>query len=151
MNYGSRMKKLRMDNFFTQQFKKKKLNIKRSTYKEYELQNSIIPIVHLNEFCNFFDVSIDFILGLSNTPKYKNSKKTIDLNISSKRLKELRKDNNLTQQKLAKILNVDPSTPSKYERQINPIATPYLYEIAKKYHISADYLLGKTDKPKYLR
>ena len=30
------------------------------------------------------------------------------------------------------------------------IATPFLYTICKKYNISADYLLGKIDNPKYL-
>ena len=42
------------------------------------------------------------------------------------------------------------STISKIENGHNIIATPFLYQICKKYNISADYLLGKIDSPKYL-
>ena len=65
------------------------------------------------------------------------------------RLKELRKENNMTQKDLAKAINVAPSTISDYERKANIIATSFLYEICQKYKISADYLLGKINKPKY--
>ncbi len=150
MNYGTKMKDIRTENLYSQEFVAEKLHIKRSTYKEYELQNSIIPITHLNEFCNYFNISIDFILGLNDVKKYKNTREKIDRKLSGKRLKELRKELNITQKKLASILNTDISLPSKYEKGIYPIATAYVYDICKKYHISADYLLGKTDNPKYI-
>ena len=63
-------------------------------------------------------------------------------------LKELRKDNKITQEKLSKELNIARSALANYERGRNVIATPFLYTICKKYHISADYLLGKIDKIK---
>ncbi len=69
----------------------------------------------------------------------------------SKRLKEFRKENKLTQVKLAEILNIANGTIAEYERGTNIIATPFLYTICKNYNISADYLLGKIDEPKYLK
>ena len=150
MQYGKIMKELRTENLYSQSFIAEKLNIKRSTYKEYELQNSIIPITHLNEFCNFFDISIDYILGLTNKKNYSNSPKEINKILSGQRIREFRKENKLTQKELAKFLNTDISLPSKYEKGIYPIATAYLYTICKKYNISADYLLGKIDRPKFL-
>ena len=75
----------------------------------------------------------------------------IVLNKTSERLKIVRKENNLTQIELAKILNVDNSMLAKYESGKYLISTPYLYTICKKYNVSADYLLGKTDEPKYLK
>ena len=39
---------------------------------------------------------------------------------------------------------------AKYEKGKYIIATTYLYQICKRYNISADYLLGKIDSPKYL-
>ena len=66
------------------------------------------------------------------------------------KLTELRDEQKLTQKELAKVLNVDISLPSKYEHGIYPIATTYLYSLCKKYNVSADYLLGKVDNPKYL-
>ena len=148
MNYGIMMKKIRIENSMTQAAIAEELNLKRSTYKEYELQNSIIPIKHLNEFCNYFDISIDYIFNFTNIKNYRDNKQEINLTLSSERLKTFRKEHKLTQTKLAQILNIDPSTPSKYERGRNPIATSFLYTICKKYNLSADYLLGKIDKPK---
>ncbi len=54
----------------------------------------------------------------------------------------------MTQDKLAKILNTNQSVIANYERGRTVIATPFLYTICKKYHISADYLLGKIDEIK---
>ena len=62
-----------------------------------------------------------------------------------KRLKEFRNKNKLTQKVLASILGTSQSTIAEYERGTNIIATAFLYSICSKYHISADYLLGKTD------
>lgn len=45
---------------------------------------------------------IDYSFGLSNNEYYKNNKKDINQKIFSQRLKELRKEFNLTQEKLAK-------------------------------------------------
>ena len=125
------------------------LNIKRSTYKEYELQNSIIPIFRLNGFCNYFNISIDYIFGLTNEKNYNNSLKEINKIISGQRLKSFRKEYKLTQLELANFIKTDKSTISKYETGKNIIATPFLYQICKTYNISADYLLGKIDSPKY--
>jgi len=57
------------------------------------------------------------------------------------------KENKLTQEKLASILNVSRTTITEYERGTNIIATPFLYTICKNYNISADYLLGKINTP----
>ena len=48
------------------------------------------------------------------------------------------------------ILNTVHPVISNYESGKFLIATPFLYTICKKYNISADYLLGKIDNPKYL-
>ena len=70
---------------------------------------------------------------------------------SGNRLKEFRKENKLTQTKLASILNTTQSVIADYERGRYFISTPFLYTICKKYNISADYLLGRIDNPKYIK
>ncbi len=72
------------------------------------------------------------------------------MDLSSKRFKEFRKEHKLTQGKLGKDLNASPAIITYHENKRTTIATPFLYDICKKYNISADYLLGKTDTPKYL-
>ena len=149
--YSERLKELREENDLNFQNISNLLNIEKDTYGQYERQNVIIPIKHLNTICNYFDVSIDYILGFTNKINYNNYQKEIDINKVSNRLKEFRKDNNLTQEKLAKLLNVVKGTIGNYESARALIATPFLYTICKKYNISADYILGKVDEPKYLK
>lgn len=145
MNYGTRLKELRAIFKLSQNDVANLLNIKRSSYNQFEQQYDIIPIKRLNELANIFNCSIDYILNLNNNKIYKNSRKDIDIIISKTRLKEFRKMNNLTQEKLAKVLETTQSVVAGFEKGRNLIATPFLYTICKKYNVSADYLLGKID------
>ena len=127
------------------------INVKNSTYSMYETEKDIIPIKHLNTLCNYLDISLDYVFEFNDVKKYDNFKSEIDKKESGKRLKEFRKEKKLTQNKLADILNTTHSTITDYERGRYYIATPFLYTICKKYKISADYLLGKIESPKYLK
>lgn len=150
MNYGNKLKELREEKNITQEQLAKAIGIERSSYNQFEQQYDIIPVNRLNQVANYFNTSIDFIFNFTDSRNYKNIKQALNIDISKLRLKEFRKENNLTQDKLANILQVSQSTIAYIERGRNLIATAFLYEICKKYHISADYLLGKTDSPKYL-
>ena len=148
MFYKDKLTYLREEKEITQIKISELLGFHKNVFGQFEREETIIPIKHLNTLCNYFDVSLDYIFNFTKIKNYNKSKKEININLSSQRLKEFRKENKLTQLKLATILNTDNSTISKYERALFPIATPYLYQICKKYSISADYLLGKTGKPK---
>lgn len=151
MIYSEKLIELRENKFIKQYDIAKILNIHKGAYNQYETEHVIIPIKHLNTLCNYFDVSVDYIFGFNINKKYKNYKKDIDKKIVGENLKLFRKENRITQEKLAKELNVSRTTIAEYERGTNLIATPFLYTICKKYNISADYLLGKIDEPKYLK
>ena len=73
MNYGNQLKTIRISKQLTQEQIASFLNINRSTYKEYELQNSIIPSKHLWNLTNIFDVSMDYIFGFTEIRKYNNT------------------------------------------------------------------------------
>jgi len=151
MIYGEKLKQLREENNdITQENLRKVIDVSKQAYSNFEKEYTIIPIKHLNTLCNYFNVSLDYVFSFSNVKSYNNSKNDIDLKIVSLRLKEFRKDNKLTQEKLAEFLKVVKGTIGNYESARALIATPFLYEICKKYKISADYLLGKIDSPKYL-
>ncbi|MBE7091982.1 MAG: helix-turn-helix transcriptional regulator [Clostridiales bacterium] len=64
-----------------------------------------------------------------------------------KRLRDLREDHDLTQQKIAEILNMKQSQYSRYERGIRDIPTDILITLAKYYNTTTDYILGLTDNP----
>ena len=126
------------------------LGIDRRTYNHYETSEKIIPIKHLITLSDYFNVSIDYLLGLTDIKQYKNVLKA-DKIVAGIRLKEFRNENKLTQVNLASILNTTFSSIAFNEKGRNYIATPFLYTICSKYHISSDYLLGKTKEPKYLK
>lgn len=150
MIYGEKLKQLREEKELKQYELAKILGFHENGYGQFERETTLLPVKHLNTLSNFFEVSIDFLFNFTNIKQYKNIKPQINLELSGKRLKELRKEYKLTQEKLAKFLNTTHTNIVGYEKGRYIIATPYLYMICKKYNISADYLLGKTDNPKYL-
>jgi len=62
------------------------------------------------------------------------------------RIRDLREDKDLNQQDLAKLLNVSQATYSRYESGTLDIPTSALIKLADYYHVSVDYLLGRTNK-----
>ena len=64
------------------------------------------------------------------------------------RIRDMREDNDLTQQQLSKILLCDQSLYSKYERGEREIPIVLLIKLADYYNTSIDYLVGRTDNPK---
>lgn len=146
MIYSNRLKELREEKNISQQDIAKYLKIDNSLYAKYEKEYYVIPIKHLNTLCNYFNISFDYIFGLTNKLNYKENVNEIDSLKSGNRIKEFRKEDKITQERLASELNMARSALANYERGRTVIATPFLYTICKKYQISADYLLGKIDE-----
>lgn len=126
------------------------IGITKSTYSNYKRYDSTMPLKHINSVANYFNVSIDYILGLSQQQKYNIVNENLINSKIGKNLQNFRKEFNITQVSLADILGTTHSTISEYEKGNTLILTQFLYTICSKYKISADYLLGKTDEPKFL-
>ena len=146
MIYNKRLIELREKNELKQYDIANILNIYKGLYNQYETEYAIMPIKHLNNLCNYFNVSFDYLFGLTNKLNYKENINEIDCLKSGNRIKEFRKENKITQERLASELNMARSALANYERGRTVIATPFLYTICHKYKISADYLLGKIDE-----
>lgn len=67
------------------------------------------------------------------------------------RLKDLREDNDLTQEELSKKLNITRSALSNYEVGSREPSYDLLIKIADYFNVSLDYLLGRTNKYKKFR
>ena len=63
----------------------------------------------------------------------------------SKRLKELRIENNYSQYEIANLIGIAQVTYSHYELGRRSISMQNLVKIAKIYNVSTDYLLGISD------
>lgn len=64
------------------------------------------------------------------------------------RIRDLREDNDLSQSKVAKILNIHQTTYSDYELGNLNIPVSVLCTLADLYKTSIDYLVGRTDEVK---
>ena len=62
------------------------------------------------------------------------------------KLRGLREDNDLNQSDIAKILGTTQQVYSRYEKGINEIPVRHIITLCKFYKVSADYLLGLSDK-----
>ena len=62
-----------------------------------------------------------------------------------KRIRDLREDNDLTQQQIADLLHTSQTMYARYERGANELPIRHLIALCKIYNVSADYILGLTD------
>ena len=62
------------------------------------------------------------------------------------RLRALREDNDLTQKQIATMSGIAQTTYSQYELDKRPMPIEYIIALCKFYHVSADYILGLSDK-----
>lgn len=68
------------------------------------------------------------------------------MKILAERLRLLRSEKKLSQAEFAKIVGLSTNGYQRYELDEREPTAPLLVEIAKYYKVSADYLLGLTDK-----
>ena len=63
-----------------------------------------------------------------------------------KRIRDLREDHDKTQQEIAEMLGTSQTMYARYERGANELPLRHLIALCKYYGVSADYLLGLSDK-----
>ena len=133
---------LREQENLTQQELADIFKVSRSLVSKWERDLITITLKQLNNYANYFNVSLDYIVGLSNN-KYKTNNVQLDYNLVGKRLAEVREKNNLTLRKLADVLNTTSSTISAYETGKVLIQTSFAIHICSQYNVSLDWLCGR--------
>lgn len=63
-----------------------------------------------------------------------------------KRIRDLREDSDKTQQEIADILGTSQTMYARYERGANEIPVHHIITLCRYYRVSADYILGLSDK-----
>ena len=144
---GLRIKQLRKDMNLSQIDLAKKLNISNTTLSQYETGQRIPSDDIKIQLANFFDCTTDYLLGLSENKKTPADFTDNEVYIMFRiRLKELREENKISQQKLADTLGVKQSTVGMWENGKNKPEFDTLIKISEYFDVSVDYLLGKTNK-----
>lgn len=65
----NRLKEIREDRDLYQKDVANYLNIKQQQYSEYEIGKRLIPINYLSELADYYNVSIDYLLGKTDISK----------------------------------------------------------------------------------
>ena len=63
-----------------------------------------------------------------------------------KRLRDLREDNDKTQQEIADVLGTSQTMYARYERGANELPIHHLVTLCTYYKVSADFVLGLRDE-----
>lgn len=66
--------------------------------------------------------------------------------VFQERMRGLREDGDLTQKQISDMLGVAQTTYSQYELGKRSMPIDYLIALCKFYNVSADYMLGLSDK-----
>ncbi len=123
----------------------KAIGVVESVYSEWENGKLSIPTKRLNQLANYFEVSIDYMLGISNKRTRIKSSDAIDMKLVSARLKEIRKSLKLTMRDLSDKFNTSSSAISNYENGKFLILSSFLIELCKYSNYSIDWVLGRSD------
>ena len=138
------LEKLRIEKGISVEELIKVMKIKEDIYYLYVKEDKYMSFLLLKIMATYYNVSIDYLLGITNVKKrYKKSIHPINNHIIN-RFKSIRINNKISSKTLNKILNITSYV--YYEK--NNIKMPYhiLKKLAYLYDVSVDYLLCFTDE-----
>lgn len=140
----TRLVDLRLNKDLKQKDIGKVLKISEDRYSKYERNIDDMKLEICNNLANYYNVSIDYLLGISDK-NIKSKSLKINYKILCQRLFELRKENKLTQATLGKKIGFTQTAYYNYESGKSIPRTFKLYYIAQFYNVSFDYLVGRSD------
>ncbi len=137
------LRNIREDQDLTQEDMAKILNVSQPNYARWEKKVKIIPLTKLNQLCNYFKLSMDYVVGLSNKRIIMSNDNVLNKKLIGKNIKNIRKRYNLTQSDLAITLHTTQSVISAYENGKTLILTSFLIQICNIYHLSMDKICNR--------
>lgn len=135
-------KQSRKDLGLTQNEVAKILKRNYKTISGWENNYDSIPLRLLLIYANYFNLSLDYLFGLTEE-KTKYSKVKLNLKELGHKLRRLRNENYLSEEQVAKLINTNQSVISRYENGQVLINTAFLYSLSKLYNFSIDELFER--------
>ena len=157
-NLSDRIKELRLSADMTQEEFGKKFGIVKSTVSLYESGKSTPNDELKKQICDYFNISVDYLLGVSDD-KHRNSpsddkdfffffffddKDLQEVFVSA--LKTALETQNMTVSELCEKTEIDVDTCNQYLTGEHAPTLEHLVELAKALDVSIDYLLGQVPK-----
>lgn len=138
-----RLKDLREDRDYTQDYIANILKTNRSSYANWENGETLIPLDKLDQLSVFYNVPISYLLGIKNNyNRYKNIGK-MNYNLMLDKLNQLKDNLSLTYQEIGDYLKVSKSTAYKYYEGQLIIPVNILILLGELNKSDIDKLLGK--------
>ena len=150
--FHEKLKMLRKKKGLTQQEVADFFGVKQPIYQKWESGVRKPSYENLSMLACIFDVSLDYLLGdyleiskerYLKFKKQKQKQKEEKKNLFSVRLKELRKKNQLTQQRLADEIGVNRVNITRWEKGKREPSFENLIKLADILNTTTDFLLGR--------
>ncbi len=143
---------IRLQSNMTQRQLARELNVSPSYVSNWENGYNELNIQTLNKFCNYYNVCFDYMFGLSNINHTNIIKvEKISLDVLGSRLRNIRKELKLTQDKTAEKMVTNRSLISYYELGRKMMSTADLKQFCKVFGCGADYCVGRLDNIIYYK
>lgn len=141
--FENNLKTCREDLELTQKELGKVFGVSDKTIANWENSYDTMPLEKVIKFCNLYNYSVDYVLGLDKKNTIYNNNIVLDKKNLGNKLRRIRKELNLTQKEVADKCSISRSTLTYYELGKNLITTRNLYIFCKINKLSADELLNR--------
>ena len=109
------------------------------------LHGSLPKINYAVKIANFFDCSLNYLMGLDELPKETEFTQNYDIKCFSDRYDSLLEENRVTHHKLTKVCGLNYSSHYAWQHGAEPSMNSLII-IASYFGTSIDYLIGRNDK-----
>lgn len=139
----NKVKEIRNELELSQEDIAKVLNVKRGTYASWECGSDVIPTRQIYKLAEYFKLSIDYLLEISNQGHMVYHGSDINLSDVGNNIYNIRKRNNLSQKDFAESIGINQSTLWAYEKGKTLITLSSLISLAKVYNVTIDSILNR--------
>ena len=139
----NKVKEIRNELELSQEDIAKVLNVKRGTYASWECGSDVIPTRQIYKLAEYFKLSIDYLLEISNQGHMVYHGSDINLSDVGNNIYNIRKRNNLSQKTFAESIGINQSTLWAYEKGKTLITLSSLISLAKVYNVTIDSILNR--------
>ena len=139
----NKVKEIRNELELSQEDIAKVLNVKRGTYASWECRSDVIPTRQIYKLAEYFKLSIDYLLEISNQGHMVYHGSDINLSDVGNNIYNIRKRNNLSQKSFAESIGINQSTLWAYEKGKTLITLSSLISLAKVYNVTIDSILNR--------
>lgn len=144
MRIGQNVKDLCMDYNISIKRLAKQVGIQDSLLYKYASNKSIPTVDNLIKLANYFDCSLNYLIGIDDEPKSYKFKETYNKDLFFKRYSQLLQENHLTNHALSKKLDFSPSDLKHWKEGTIPYLETII-KLADYFGVSIDYLVGRED------